>query len=153
MPIHIERTVNINAPPERVWTVMKDVERWPEWTESMKSVERLDSGEFGVGSKARLKIRRSPNANVWTVTELTPGRSFSWETNSGGVKGVATHVIEPDGNGSKVTLTVGLSGIVASLFGPMMAGQSRKNVEMEAEGLKRRSEEETAAAGTTGGQV
>ena len=53
------------------------------------------------------------------------------------MKGVATHVIEPDGNGSKVTLTVDLSGIVATLFGPMIAGQSRKNVEMEAEGLKR----------------
>ena len=103
MAIHIERSISINAPPERVWAVMADVERWPEWTESMKSVERLDSGEFGVGSKAKLHIRRSPNANVWTVTELTPNRSFSWETNSGGVKGVATHVIEPDGNGSKVT--------------------------------------------------
>lgn len=30
MAIHIERTVNINAPPERVWAVMLDVERWPE---------------------------------------------------------------------------------------------------------------------------
>jgi len=140
MAIHIERTVSINAPPERVWSVMTDVERWPEWTESMKSVERLENGEFGVGSKARLRIRRSPNANVWTVTELTPNRSFTWETNSGGVKGIATHIIEPDGNGSKVTLIVGLSGIVATLFGPMIGGQSRKNVEMEAEGLKRRSE-------------
>jgi carbon monoxide dehydrogenase subunit G len=137
MAIHIDRTVNINASTERVWAVMADVERWPEWTESMKSVERLDSGEFGLGSTAKLKIRRSPSANVWTVTELMPNRSFTWETNSGGVKGVATHVIEPDGNGSKVTLTVDLSGIVATLFGPMIAGQSRKNVEMEAEGLKR----------------
>lgn len=107
----------------------------------MKSVERLGSGEFSVGSKAKLKIRRSPNANVWTVTELTPNRSFAWETNSGGVKGVATHVIEPDGNGSKVTLVVDLSGIVATLFGPLIAGPSRQNVDMEAEGLKRRSED------------
>jgi len=144
MPIHIERTVNINAPPERVWAVMKDVERWPEWTESMKSVERLDSDEFGLGSKAKLKIRRSPNANVWTVTELTPNRSFTWETNSGGVKGVAAHVIEPDGSGSKVTLTVDLSGIVATLLGWMIGGPSRQNVDMEAEGLKRRSEADSA---------
>ena len=140
MAIHIERTVNINAPPERVWSVMMDVEHWPEWTESMKSVERLDDGEFGVGSKAKLKIRRSPNANVWTVTELTPNRSFTWETNSGGVKGSATHVIEPDGNGSKVTLIVDLSGPVAILFGWFIGGPSRQNVDMEAEGLKRRSE-------------
>jgi carbon monoxide dehydrogenase subunit G len=145
MAIHIERSININAPPERVWAVMMDIERWPDWTESMKSVERLDSGEFGVGSKAKLKIRRSPSANVWTVTALTPNRSFTWETNSGGVKGVATHVIEPDGNGSKVTLTVDLSGPVATLFGWFVGTPSRQNVEMEAEGLKRRAEESSAS--------
>jgi carbon monoxide dehydrogenase subunit G len=145
MAIHIERTVSINAPPERVWAVMMDIKRWPEWTESMKSVERLDGGEFGVGSKAKLNIRRSPNANVWTVTELTPNRSFTWETNSGGVRGIATHVIEPDGGGTKVTLIVQLSGIVATLFGWMIGPESKKNVEMEAEGLKRRSEEGAGA--------
>jgi uncharacterized protein YndB with AHSA1/START domain len=142
MAIHVERTVNISALPKRVWAVMTDVERWPEWTESMKSIERLDSEDLAVGSKAKLKIRRSPNANVWTVTELTPNRSFSWETNSGGVKGVATHVIEPDGGGSKVTLSVDLSGPVATLFGWFIGGPTRENVEMEAEGLKRRSEEQ-----------
>ena len=140
MAIHVERTIIINAPPERVWAVMIDVERWPEWTESEKSVERLDSGEFAVGSRAKLKIRRSPNANVWTVTELTPNRSFTWETNSAGIKGVASHVIEPEGNGSKVTLLVDLSGPVATLFGWLIAGPSRENMRMEAEGLKRRSE-------------
>src|SRR4029453_5694522 len=145
MAIHIERTININAPPERVWAVMKDVERWPEGRESMKSVEMLDSGEFGVGSKARLKIRRSPNKNIWTVTELTPNRSFTWETNSGGVKGIATHVIEPDGNGSGGTLVFDLVGPAATLFGWMIGGQSSKNVEMEAAGLKRRAEDQAKA--------
>ena len=54
---------------------------------------------------------------------------------------MAKHVIEPDGNGSKVALIIDLSGIVATLFGWMIAGQSRKNLEMEAEGLKRRAEQ------------
>jgi len=138
--IHIERTINVNAPPAAVWGVMTDVEQWPEWTESMKSVERLEEGAFGLGSTAKLRIRRAPTAGVWKVTELTEGRSFTWENDSGGVHGVASHLIEPDGNGSKVTLTVTLSGLVATLFGWVIAGPSRDNVRMETEGLKRRCE-------------
>lgn len=140
MSIHIARTIYINAPSDRVWAVMTDVESWPEWTESMKSAERLDSGPFGTGSKARLRIRRAPAAGVWEVTELTEGRSFAWENRSAGVHGVAEHVIEPDGSGSKVTLTVMLSGLMATLLAPIIAGASRDNVRMEAEGLKRRCE-------------
>jgi hypothetical protein len=124
---------------------MTDVERWPEWTESMKSVERLEEGPFVLGSTARLRIRRAPTAGVWRVTEITEGRSFTWETDSGGVHGVATHLIEPDGDSSKVTLTVTLSGLVATLLTPILAGVARDNVRMEAEGLKRRCEAEPFA--------
>src|SRR5213593_3932156 len=102
MPIHIERTININARPERVWPIMTDIERWPEWTDSIKSTERLEDAPFALGSTAKLRIRRAPAAGVWRVTELTEGRSFTWENDSGGVHGVATHLIEPDGGGSKV---------------------------------------------------
>jgi len=145
MPIHITRTFQINAPPDAVWVVMIDVERWPEWTESEKSVERLEQGPFELGSTAKLRIRRAPVAGVWKVTEFTEGRSFAWENDSGGVHGMATHLVEPDGDGSKVTLTVTLSGLVATLLTPILAGVARENVRMEAEGLKRRCEDNPLA--------
>src|SRR5437899_3116394 len=119
MPRHIERTIHINAPPDAVWAVMTDVERWPEWTKSEKSVERLEDGPFVLGSTAKLRIRRAPATGVWRVTEFTEGRSFTWENASAGVHGVATHLIEPDGDGSKVTLSVTLSGLVATLLSPL----------------------------------
>jgi carbon monoxide dehydrogenase subunit G len=145
MPIHISRTIHIDAPPDAVWAVMTDVERWAEWTESMKSVERLEEGPFVLGSTAKLRIRRAPTAGVWRVTEITEGRSFTWENDSGGVHGVATHLLEPDGDGSKVTLTVTLSGLLVTLFGWLMAPPSRDNVRTEAEGLKRRCEDNPLA--------
>jgi hypothetical protein len=79
-------------------------------------------------------------ASVFTVTEYTPGRSFTWETTAQGVKGLAWHLVEAEGDGTGVTLGVRLSGLMATLFAPMIRSVARRNVRMEAEGLKRRCE-------------
>jgi uncharacterized protein YndB with AHSA1/START domain len=34
-------TVDIDAPPDRVWAVMSDIERWPEWTPTVTSIARM----------------------------------------------------------------------------------------------------------------
>ena len=41
---------DIGAPPSRVWDVMVDVERWHEWTQSITSIKRKDSGPFSSNS-------------------------------------------------------------------------------------------------------
>ena len=135
-----ETTVDIQAPRARVWEVTVDVERWPEWTESMRSVERLDEGPFRVGSRAAVRQPRSPRA-VWTVTALEPEASFTWESRAPGTHTVAVHRLRerPEG-GTTVTLVVTLSGPVARLLWPLLRGTVRRFVDLEAEGLRQRCE-------------
>jgi uncharacterized protein YndB with AHSA1/START domain len=135
----LQRKVHIEAPPERVWHVMTDIERWPEWTPSTLAVKRLDDGPLRIGSSAELELRGAPKA-VWVVSELEEGRWFRWDSRA--MPSVsAGHLVEPAGNSADVTLSIEPRGVLGTLLAPLIVRMSRKNVEAEAEGLKRRCEE------------
>ncbi len=126
----IERVIDIAAPQERVWAIMADVERWPEWTRSAKSVERLDRGPLAVRSRARVRQPRFPAA-IWTVTALEPGRSFEWRSPAPGLLSVGGHRVEAVGeHASRVTLSLTWSGPLAPVMRLLFGKLSRRYVEL-----------------------
>ena len=129
-------TTACDAPPEQVWSLFVDVERWPELTKSVLEARRADSGPLRVGSEAIIKQPRLPRAR-WRVTELDPGHSFTWENKSGGVTGVGSHVVVADGPGSKITIALRLHGPLARLVYPFTARLSRRYLSMEIDGFRR----------------
>lgn len=138
--MRVETTVDIDAPAERVWEVMADVERWPEWTASVVRAERLDDGPLRLGSRARLKQPRFPPV-LWEVTELEPGRSFAWTAKNVGLTSVGRHrVVARRDGGATVTLTLEQEGPLAPLLALLTAKLTRRYVDTEAQGLKRRCE-------------
>jgi carbon monoxide dehydrogenase subunit G len=135
-----DRSIHIDAPPTVVWSVISDVEKWPDWTPTILTVVRQQQGDFGLGSTAKVHPKGFPDA-LLTVTEFTPGRSFTWEGKGGvGMTVQLAHIVEPDGDGSRVTLSVIPGGPAAPFFGWLAARMSKKNVDIEAESLKTRSE-------------
>ena len=135
------RSIDIGAPPERVWTVMSEVERWHEWTPSITSIKRLDSGPLTVGSRVVIRQPKLP-VNYSEVTELEAARGFTWVSRSPGVVATARHEIEPRDSGSRVTLSVQFAGALGWFVARMVRGLTERYLAMEAEGLKRRSEGE-----------
>jgi len=135
-----ETSIEIDAAPEKVWAVLTDVRRWPEWTASMQKIEPRGGDELAVGSKFRIKQPKVP-AVTWEVTEFEPERSFTWTATSPGVTTVAEHRITPIGP-SKVEVHLGIrrSGRLAGLVSGLSASLTRRYVAMEAEGLKQRCE-------------
>ena len=134
-----EVSVSIAAPPARVWEVLVDIRRWPEWTPSVEWV-KFDEPELTVGSTAVLKQPKLP-VSTWRVTELEPERSFVWVSKAGGVTTTATHLLEPEGSGCRVTLRITHRGLIAPLAELMSRKLTRQYLQQEAEGLRRRSEQ------------
>ena len=67
----VEREVSIDASTEAVWEILSDVERWYEWTPSIKSILLLDPKPLHLGSTALIEQPRLPRAK-WQVTEIDP---------------------------------------------------------------------------------
>jgi len=133
-------TVDIAASPERVWETLSDVESWSEWTPTVTAVRRFDEGPLRTGSRARIRQPRIPETE-YVVTDLQPGRSFTWVATGPGVLTTARHRIEPlpDG-GTRVRLSVSQSGWLGSVMGRFYRGLSGRYLANEADGLKARCE-------------
>ncbi|HEX3397623.1 MAG TPA: SRPBCC family protein [Steroidobacteraceae bacterium] len=133
------KPVYIDAPPEKVFAVLCDVERWPEWTPTMVSVQRLDRGPLAIGSSAKVRQPKL-RAAIWRVTELQEGRNFTWTSQSPGLRMTAGHLVEPKGAGSHVELTFEVSGWIAPLMSRLYGGLIEHYVATESQALKQRSE-------------
>ncbi len=132
--------VDIAASPDRVWEVLVDVERWPEWTESVTSVRSLDPGPLAVGSRVEVSQPRIPTG-TYTVTALESGSAFTWEQKQPGSTVSAHHECSPlpDG-GTRVELKVVMGGVIGGVVGRLYRKLTERYLALEAAGLKSRAE-------------
>jgi uncharacterized protein YndB with AHSA1/START domain len=130
-------TRHIDAPTEPVWEVLSDVAGWPDWLPTVDSVERLDDGPLRVGSRAEVRQPRLPKA-VWEVTEVVPGRSFTWEATGPGMRTIGRHEVVPDATGSTVTLGIEQTGPMGAVAAVLWRRLTQRYIELEAASLDAR---------------
>jgi uncharacterized membrane protein len=144
MSVDYQESIDIGVPAEDAWPILADLERWPTWTASMLRIQRFDSGPLQSGQQVRIKQPRLP-AQTWTITEVTPDRSFSWASSSPGVRSSGEHELLPnESGGCTATLRLTQEGPLARPIDLVLGRLIRRYVRMEAEGLKRRSESQHA---------
>jgi len=133
-------SIEIDASAAEVWAVFADVERWPEWTASVKDLRALDGRELAVGRRFAIKQPRLPKL-VWVVSAVEPGASWSWESRTPGNTTIATHeVIALGEDRTLVKQRIEQRGPGGVLVGVLMRGMTKRYLALEAHGLKTRTE-------------
>jgi uncharacterized membrane protein len=133
-------SIDIQAPPEIVWAIWSDIERWSEWTASITKIQKLAPGALAVGLRAYVRQPKLPVA-IWRVTELEENRGFTWVSTSVGAHVTGIHALEPRADGTRATMTLTFAGPIALLFGWLSRSLTRRYLQLEANGLKACSEQ------------
>src|SRR4051794_14268186 len=124
------RSIDIAAPPDRVWGHMRDVERWNEWTPSIRGVRIFGGGPLRVGSRALVRQPKLPPA-VWKVSELDDaGRSFTWLSPAPGLLVRACHSVTAQGGGSRATLSLSYTGVLSGFMARITRAITERYLEM-----------------------
>lgn len=142
-----EDSVEIDAPPQLVWEVFTDVEHWPDWTASVTSLVGQDGPALAVGRRFAIK-QPGMQKLTWKVTEVDEGSSWTWVQRSPGVLVSASHwVIAQPGGRTLVRQRLDQRGALGALIGRLMLKKTKRFLDLEAQGLKARSEQLSRANG------
>jgi len=98
-PVH--SMVVIDAPIERVWAELADIEGQPRWMHDMKSVRVLTDGPIGVGTigEAYVRMFGIGVTDPVTITEFQPPTRFAL-THDGTFKGGGVFELEAGADGT-----------------------------------------------------
>lgn len=114
----VHHEITIDATPEKVWQVLTDMEKYPEWNPTMQLV----SGEVKEGNKVRYQFTQDPE-NVSemdaVVVEVSPNEVLNQK---GGMPMILTfdhrYIIEESGNQTKMTIHEDYAGIGVNFWNP-----------------------------------
>jgi hypothetical protein len=145
----LQHSVEIDAPPAAVWAVYSDVARWPEWTASVDAARPLDGPDLEIGRRFEIDQPRFPRL-TWVVTDVSPGRSWTWRVHSPGATTTASHgLVDLPGGRTRVDTRVDQRGILGAVVGLLTRRRGRRYLALEAAGLKARAEGRTVDASST----
>jgi hypothetical protein len=95
---------SIAARPDAVWSVLIDLDAWPQWGPSVQRAELADSGPMKLHSHGKVWTPFGI-ALPFTITEFDDGHSWAWEV--AGI-GATRHGVDSDGDGSRAWMSVPL---------------------------------------------
>lgn len=138
--MHFEKSIEIDAPQQRVWDVLTNLESWPRRIETVDSVELLTPAPLTVRSRVRLKQPKLGEGE-WDITVWDAPSAFEWRQQMAGMTSVAGHRVEAlDEDTSRLTLSLDMHGLLIPVVALFYRGLTNRYMTLEAQGMKRAAE-------------
>jgi carbon monoxide dehydrogenase subunit G len=111
-------SIDIDAPPEKVWTLIDKLEQWPQWMPSIKKIERVSRNHpLTVGSQLSVTAKLSglTVTLLMTITEFVPERNVVMKGKTLGTSLTRFYNLEPFNDKTRATIGGEVSGALAWL--------------------------------------
>ena len=136
--------IKVKATPEKIWGVLTDFEKFPDWNPMMRSLK----GNLVVGEKVTVRLEQPGSAPMTfkpTITKVQPIKEFRWQGHllfPGIFDGEHFFEINDNKDGT-CTFNHGenFKGILIPLFGKILDVNTRQAFELMNQGLKERCEQ------------
>ena len=115
--MRFESNIDINAPTEKVWTLIDKLEEWPQWMPSIKKIERVSKGALTVGSQLSVTVKVSGLTIklLMTIIKFVPERTVVMQGKALGTSLTRFYILEPIDGKTRVTIGGDVSGALAWL--------------------------------------
>ena len=148
----IEESIDVGAPPERLYDMVSDLSRMGEWSPENRGGKWM-GGATGAAEGAKFKSRNRIGWRRWStvahIVTANPPKEVAWESRSFGLK-IALWRYQFEANatgGTTVTeSTEDVRGSIMNVLGPLAtgvrdrAGENKKNMRTTLEQLKKAAE-------------
>lgn len=111
-PVQCTKSIKISARREKVWSILTDIDRWPEWQIEI--------------SKAKIKGSLAPEtifewktggANIKSILHtVEPSNKFGWTGKTFGMYAIHNWQLIQEGEETIVTVEESLDGMLAKIF-------------------------------------
>ena len=105
-PLKARKEILIEVPANKVWSLLTDINHWPEWQSAVAYAEI--QGNLAVGTAFRWKAMGLNISSV--IRELEPEKAIVWTGKSLGMTAIHQWKLEPVGDDTRVITTESLSG-------------------------------------------
>lgn len=135
------QSIVIDAPPERIMSVIADFDAYPDWTNAFKQVEVLSRDETGRAEEVRFTLDSGPIKDVYTLAYdwSDDGLAVSWDLVKGQMQKAqhGSYTLVPRGPRTQVTYTLSVQ-LAIPLLGLLRRKAEKVVMDTALKELKRR---------------